>query len=116
MAGEISSADAASSNFYLRTKGEAERDVAALGFACLEILRPSFLVGERAQKRTGEELGIAVASGLSFLLAGGLRKYRPIEAEKVGRALVAAVRRGEPGTHVRHFDEIVALAREPVSV
>lgn len=103
-------ADASSSNFYLRTKGEAERAVRAAGYAHVEIARPSFLMGERAEHRLGERLAIPFARVLSPLLAGPLSIYRPISAETVGGALVAGVGRDEPGVFVRHYDELSRLA------
>jgi uncharacterized protein YbjT (DUF2867 family) len=103
-------ADAGSSNFYLRTKGEAEQAIRAAGFAHVEIFRPSFLMGERAEHRLGERLAIPVARVLSPLLAGPLSIYRPIPAGTVGRALIAGVSRDEAGVFVRHYDEIARLA------
>ncbi len=46
-------ADARSSNFYLRTKGEAEGAVRACGYLRVDNARPSFLLGQRAEARTG---------------------------------------------------------------
>jgi uncharacterized protein YbjT (DUF2867 family) len=103
-------ADSASSNFYLRVKGEAERDLGALGFEVIEILRPSFLVGERQERRPGEAIGIALTRVASGLMLGPLRPYRPIDAKIVAQALVRAALRGEPGVHVRTHDEIRQLA------
>ncbi len=97
------------SSFYLRVKGETERDVAAAGFESLVIARPSLLVGERAENRPGERIGIGVARAVTFTLMGGLRKYRPIAADTVARALVAATLAGEQGTRILHFDELVAF-------
>jgi uncharacterized protein YbjT (DUF2867 family) len=103
-------ADPGAGNFYLRVKGELERDVSALPYEAVHVLRPSFLLGERGESRTGEALGIAVARGASFAMIGGLRKYRPIEAATVAAAMVGVARRGQPGRHVYHFDEIASLA------
>jgi uncharacterized protein YbjT (DUF2867 family) len=103
-------ADAASRNFYLRVKGELERAVMALGFEAVHIFRPSFLFGERAERRPGEAAGIPIARALQFALMGGLRKYRPIEAKTVAAAMVAAATEGRPGRHVYHYDEMIALA------
>jgi uncharacterized protein YbjT (DUF2867 family) len=100
----------AASNFYLRVKGEAERDVAALGYECLEIFRPGLLVGDRQEKRTGEALGISAVQFVSGAFLGPLRQYRPIEAREVAAAMVAAVRMGEPGVHVRTFEDMKKLA------
>lgn len=104
-------ASASSSNFYLRTKGEAEQAVRASGYGHVEIARPSFLVGERAEHRPGEKLAVPVATILSPLLVAGLAIYRPIEAGTVARALVAALEKPESGAFVRHYGELVALAR-----
>lgn len=105
-------ADATSSSFYLRVKGEVEREVSALPFGGVHLFRPSFLMGDRGEARMGERLGIAVARGVQGAMLGGMRRYRPVEAATVAAAMVAAARRGEPGRHVYHFDEITALAAE----
>lgn len=102
-------ADARSRNFYLRVKGETERDVEAIGFATLVVARPSGLVGHREHGRPGEKVGIAVGRALSFALVGGLEKYRPIEARVVANALVAAVAEGTPGKRVLSHRELVVL-------
>ena len=44
-------ADAASSVFYSRVKGEVERDIASLGFAETHVFRPSLLLGPREEFR-----------------------------------------------------------------
>ena len=103
-------ADSASANFYLRVKGETERDLEALDFEVLEVLRPSLLVGERQERRVGEAIGIALTRVTSRLMLGPLRAYRPIEAKAVAAALVQAALRGKPGVHVRTHDEILQLA------
>ncbi len=104
-------ADARASAFYLRTKGEVEDALAALGFEQTELLRPSLLVGARAERRPLEAVGVAAASGLRALLGGTLRRYRPIDADVVARAAVAALAAGTPGVHVRAYDALEELAR-----
>jgi uncharacterized protein YbjT (DUF2867 family) len=103
-------ANARSRNFYLRVKGETEDGVSALPFQAVHVFRPSFLVGKRAEPRPGEGAGIAAVSALSFLFAGPLKRYRPIEAVKVARAMVRSSIEGRPGCHVYHWPEIMALA------
>lgn len=98
-------------NFYLRVKGETERDVMALGYECLEIFRPGILLGERQEKRTGEALGIAAMKIVGRALVGPLYQYRPIAGEDVAAAMIAALRAGEPGTHIRTFESMMELAR-----
>jgi uncharacterized protein YbjT (DUF2867 family) len=103
-------ADPGSRNFYLRTKGETERDVEAIGFPTLIVARPSVLVGTRRESRPGEKVGIAVGRAVSFAMIGGLAKYRPIEARVVARAMIAAIAAGTAGKRVLLHDELVELA------
>src|SRR5262245_20073402 len=42
-------ADFSSGNFYLRTKGQLEKNVIAMGFERVLILRPSLLLGKRKE-------------------------------------------------------------------
>ncbi len=93
-------ADAQSSNFYLRTKGELEEKIKALGFEAFISARPSFLLGERAEFRFGEKIGIWLAAALNPLMVGGLRKYRGIEAAQVAKALIALANAGVKGVKV----------------
>ncbi|MCM5570046.1 NAD(P)H-binding protein [Burkholderiaceae bacterium FT117] len=99
-------ADPASRNFYLRIKGEAERDVAGLGFESLTIVRPSLLeAARRPDFRPGEAAGLLVARLLGPLVP---RRYRPVRTEAVARALLEAALRAEPGTR---FIESGSLGR-----
>lgn len=107
-------ADARAASFYLRTKGELEDALEGLGFDALVILRPSLLLGDRAEDRAGERFGIALGRAVTGLLIGPLRKYRPIQADQVAAAMIAAVGEQTKGSSpVRTFehDAIMELAR-----
>jgi uncharacterized protein YbjT (DUF2867 family) len=106
-------ADPKSRVFYSRVKGEAEDAVVRLGFSGLHIFRPSLLVGSRPEKRPTEELGIAAARLVSGVLFGRARKYRPIKADTVARAMIVIAREGSPGKHVYTSDEMEGLATLP---
>lgn len=103
-------ASARASSFYLRVKGETERDLEALGYPCLELFRPSLLLGERKEHRTGEGIAKAASRVFAGALVGGLRRYRPVEGDTVARAMIQALLRGEAGTHVREYAAIRELA------
>lgn len=103
-------ANAKSSNFYLRVKGELEAALRDEGFDSLHIFRPSILVGKRAESRPGERLGIIAGQVIAPLLIGSSRKYRPIRASDVAKAMVAAAHKFLPGVHVHEFDSIRKLA------
>jgi uncharacterized protein YbjT (DUF2867 family) len=94
--------------FYNRVKGEMEHAVSRLAFDSLVFARPSMLIGNRESlgqpERSGEKLG------LIFLKFGILipANYRAIEAVRVARALVHAVKTAEKGTRVLLSGEMQA--------
>ncbi len=102
-------ADAHSSVFYSRTKGELEEALRKLGFETLIILRPSILLGNRKEKRRGEELGRFVAEHFSFLFAGPLKKYRGTPVDMLARVMVQLAIGNIRGEKVVENDEIFEL-------
>jgi uncharacterized protein YbjT (DUF2867 family) len=84
-----------SSNFYLKTKGQAEEELKKLGFERLVIVRPSLLLGNRKENRFGEDIGKVMYSIFRFIFAGPLRKYRGIDAIEVAKAMIALAGKGE---------------------
>lgn len=104
-------ADPESKNFYLRTKGELERDLITLKFPAIHIFRPGLLLGHRQEFRPGERLATRIAPLLNLTLLGPLKHYRSVAAEKVGRAMVGAAGQNKSGKFVHEYDEIVRLAR-----
>jgi uncharacterized protein YbjT (DUF2867 family) len=103
-------ADAASSKFYLRTKGEMEQELAGVGFASLDILQPSLLLGPRRESRPLETLARIFAPLINPLLTGSREAYRAIPAETVARAMVGAARRGGRGVYRYTYAAIRQLA------
>tara|TARA_B100000530_G_scaffold43274_1_gene24564 strand:- start:208 stop:864 length:657 start_codon:yes stop_codon:yes gene_type:complete len=81
-------ADPKSSGDYLKFKGEVEEELKRLNFPKLGIMRPSFLLGDRKEKRVGEKLGIFVFKLLSPLFLGPLKKMKPIHSETVAKAMI----------------------------
>ena len=79
-----------SSGDYVRFKGLVEEELKELNFPKLAILRPSFLMGDRQEKRASEKIGIFVFKLLSPLLLGPLKKMKPIHSEIVASAMIAA--------------------------
>ena len=80
-----------SSGDYVRFKGLVEEELKRLNFPKLALMRPSFLMGDRKEKRVGEKIGIFVFKLLSPLLLGPLKKMRPIHSETVAQAMIKAV-------------------------
>ena len=80
-----------SSGEYIRFKGLVEEELKTLNFPKLGIMRPSFLIGNRKEKRVSETIGIFVFKLLSPLLLGPLKKMKPIHSETVARAMIAVI-------------------------
>jgi uncharacterized protein YbjT (DUF2867 family) len=103
-------AHAGSRVFYTRVKGETEDALQVLGFGTLAIFQPSLLLGRRTQARAGERFMSAVLWLAEPLLIGRLRKYRPIEAGVVARAMMrCSFGRPDQGLLVFPSDEIQDL-------
>lgn len=103
-------ANARSRVFYNRVKGEMEDVVAALGFDAVQIVRPALLLGDRDEQRPGERIGQMLMQPVAPLMLGPLRKYRPIEADAVAAAMVAAAQLRTPGVHVYESDELQRIS------
>jgi len=104
-------ADPSSRIFYSRVKGEIEQAVRELPFQGIQIFRPSFLMGERAEARLAERIGVPIARAVAPLLVGPLRRYRPIDAADVARAMVQVAKEALRGPNVFEYDGIIAAAR-----
>ncbi len=100
-----------SGNFYLRVKGEAERDLAKVGFRRLDILRPGLLRGDRdGDLRPAEKLGMIASPLTDRLLQGGWRKYRSMRDVDMARAALALAFRKAGGTFVHEHDALMRAA------
>ena len=95
----------------MKLKGEVEEEISAMPFESIHIFQPSMLLGQRKEFRFGELIGKVLIQPLSFLLAGSLRKYKPIQASEVAKAMVAAAKKDATGVNIYTYDEIIALAR-----
>jgi uncharacterized protein YbjT (DUF2867 family) len=86
-------ANPGSGNYYLRIKGEMEKEIMNLDFKQIVIARPSILLGERKEKRTGEMVGKFFMKAIKPLLTGKLRKYRAIHGRDVAKAMISALQK-----------------------
>ncbi|MDC1279968.1 NAD(P)H-binding protein [Pelagibacteraceae bacterium] len=73
---------------YVKFKGLVEEELKRLNFPKLAILRPSFLIGNRKEKRASETIGIFIFNSISPLLLGPLKKMKPIHSETVAKAMI----------------------------
>jgi hypothetical protein len=90
--------------FYLRVKGETERDLSALGFDSLTIVRPSLLIGgPRSSAQPLEAVGLFIGKHLVALLP---RRYRAVSTLQVARALLEAGFRAPAGLRVIESEQL----------
>ena len=104
-------ASAQSNNFYLKLKGQTEEDVKEIKIPSTSIFRPSLLLGQRKEFRMGERLAQAIVPMIAPLLAGKWRKYKPVEAKEVARAMIKATSAGLTGFHIYEYDGIINLLK-----
>ena len=102
-------ADPNSSGDYLKFKGLVEEELKRLSFSKLGILRPSFLMGDRKEKRVGEKVGIFIFKLLSPLFLGPLKKMKPIHSKKVAKAMIK-ITNGDFKQNVFESNEIVEVS------
>jgi uncharacterized protein YbjT (DUF2867 family) len=96
-------ADLEARSFYLRVKGETERDLESCGFPSLTVVRPSAIGGKRDESRPAERLAIALLEALRPLVP---RHYRVVPAERIAVALIEAALAAVPGRHVIESEDL----------
>ncbi|MGH8267095.1 MAG: NAD(P)H-binding protein [Steroidobacteraceae bacterium] len=104
-------ADPNARNFYLRTKGEMEEELAEAGFAALDILQPGMLLAWRREVRALELAGLVLMPLVNPFLRGPRAAYRAIGARTVAAAMLGAARSGRRGVQRYVYPGIQALAR-----
>lgn len=105
-------ADPYAKSFYLRVKGETDRELAKLGLGRLDVLRPGLLRGKRGgDRRFGERLAILASPLINPLLGGKWRAYRAIDVRTVARAALFLATRPARGRFVHDHEAILRAAR-----
>lgn len=92
-----------SPSFYSRVKAHMERDVSAVGYDAVHIVRPALLIGAREESRPAEHISQMIMPLFNPLLIGGLKKYRSARGEDVADALLQLARRETRGVHIHHL-------------
>lgn len=103
-------ADAHSRSFYLRTKGELEEELKALGFERLSLFQPSMILTPTNRYGATQALALAIWPWLNPILVGGMRRYRGIAVDRLGRAIALNLRKDASGVEVLRWDAIEGLA------
>ncbi len=99
-------ANANSSIFYNKVKGEVEDEIKKLDIPIIQIFQPSLIMGQRKEFRIGELLGKAFMTLINPLLIGSIKKFRGIYAEKIAKGLVRHLQNPTLGISVFESDQI----------
>ena len=104
-------ADAKSSIFYNRVKGELEQALHQLSFPRgVKLMHPSLLLGHRAERRPAELFAMGAMRMSARLFAGPLWRYRAIKDVQVAQALLHAALREPPGDRTYEGKSLFLLA------
>ncbi|MBY0536332.1 MAG: NAD(P)H-binding protein [Chitinophagaceae bacterium] len=101
-------ANAQSGNFYSKLKGETEQALKAVQLKSFHILQPSLLMGNRAEKRTGERIAQLIMPLISFLLPD---RYKPIQGSDVAACMLQLAKYPTNGVHYHLHKEILNLSK-----
>jgi uncharacterized protein YbjT (DUF2867 family) len=104
-------ADPNSRVLYSKVKGETERDLQRIGFQSLAIYRPSLLLGDRKEERSGEQYATIAMRVFKPLMLGPLKKYRAIHVNTVARAMLREALSPRPGTNIYESDLIEVMGK-----
>ena len=100
-------ADINNKSFYLKLKGEIEKEVESKQLNSSTIYRPSLLLGNRKENRFGEKVAQILIPLISFLFPDN---YKPIKASDVAKAMVTESKKIEPGFKIYHYRDILKLS------
>ena len=96
-----------SSVFYIRTKGEVERDIIALDFDHTHIFRPSMILGMRKEKRILEKVFLKIWAVVEPVFIGKqLSKYRGIDAKDIAKAMLNSAKNQKEKRSIYHWKEM----------
>ena len=96
-------ANANSSNFYLRLKGEIDEAVAKLNLNSTSVFRPSVLLGKRNESRPGEKIMQFIMPLLDFMIPSN---SKAIKAKDVAKSMFNTSKNYKSGLDIYHYNEI----------
>lgn len=100
-------ADETSMVYYNRVKGEIEKALTDLHYPTLLIFRPSLLLGERKESRSGEGIATVIMKTFNFLIPN---KYKAIKGETVANAMLDLAQKGIKGKDILVSEKMQVFA------
>ena len=100
-------ADINNKSFYLKLKGEIEKEVESKKLNSSTVYRPSLLLGNRKENRFGEKVAQILIPLISFFFPDN---YKPIRASDVAKAMVNESKNYRSGFKIYHYRDILKLS------
>ena len=101
-------ANSKSKVYYNRLKGEMERDVLAQHIEHTYFLQPSLIVGNRKEKRAGEDFSKRFMKIFDFIIPA---RYKMIQAKTIAKAMMQLARKANQ-EQIIPSDKIKLIAKE----
>lgn len=98
-----------SRSFYLRTKGQLVEELQQLQFERLTIFQPSMILTPTNRYGLSQAITLKGWPLLTPLLCGGLKKYRGIKVDRLGKAIANNVLTKGTGEEILTWDDFIAL-------
>lgn len=92
--------------FYNRVKGRMEHALMKLKYENIGIFRPSMILGERKEHRSGEEIAKKVTKFVEPLFFGPLKKYKGVHAKQIAESMINYAEKEEKGVRIMESDKI----------
>jgi uncharacterized protein YbjT (DUF2867 family) len=96
-------ANKTSSIYYNQIKGEVEDAIAAVRYDRFHIFRPSLLMGDRIEKRSGEDAAKIIYAIFGFLIP---TKYKGIQGAQVAKSMLHFASSLENGKFIHESNEL----------
>ena len=106
--------DARSRSFYLRSKGELQVALVALGFERLSLFQPSMILTPTNRYGWSQALTLAVWPKLDGLLRGRLQRFRGIAVEALGLAMATNALNKGAGVEALQWSDFKRLTKSNV--
>lgn len=101
--------------FYNKVKGAVEEDICKISsFKSVAIFRPSLILGDREEQRSGEGAAKIFMRLLKPLLVGPFKKYRAIHARSIANGMMNVARQEGRGVHIYESEDIKSLSGDMV--
>lgn len=104
-------ANAKSSIFYTRMKGETEQDIINLNLDHTNIFRPSMILGDRKESRPLEKVFIGIFKFINPLFVGEMNKYKGIEASDIAKTMVKSADQLNEKVKILQWEEMTKLLK-----